>query len=292
MAETLDNPTLYFVCGHPRTGTNWVRHLLNLHPRIICDGESPFARFREIMDISKGQYWSLSRHPAYHEALERGIADTIRACTLTLRDQKPGAECIGDHTPRLLWAYVPGARLIHVTRDGRDVVVSWTFHQLATGMPIGEPFASLMAPQREALKADRFHFKAHPEQLLANESWVRDAAHRWACFMKWDRDTTLRMAAGEIASAPVHPVSYEKLHADVEAERRAMYRFLGVDPEEAEPLGFGSAPGRKGEDPLSNMRAAKVGEWKAYFTDDAKKWFKQAAGEVLVEFGYETDQNW
>jgi len=288
------NHTLFFVCGHPRTGTNWVRNLLNLHPRVHCDGESPFARFREVMESQRKFSWSLTARPSYFAALERGVADTIRACTLTLLEDKPGAECIGDHTPRLLWPYVPGARLIHVTRDGRDVLVSWTFHQLAKGFLVGEPFASRMAPQREAFAADPFHFKAHPESLLTCESWVRQVAGDWSNYMRWDRDTAQRMARDEIAQAPVHDVTYEALHADVEGERRKLYRYLGVDPEEAAPVALASntSPGRRGEDPMSNLRSARAGDWVSYFTDDARKWFNDAAGEALVEFGYEKDGNW
>ncbi len=294
MTEQTRDRTLFFVCGHPRTGTNWVRNLLNLHPKVYCDGESPFARFREIMDSAREQFWSLAKRPTYFEALERGVADTIRACTLTLLEDRPGAECVGDHTPRLLWPYVPGARLVHVTRDGRDVLVSWTYHQMATGFPVGEPYATQMSAQRAAFANDPFHFKAHPEELLACEPWVRHMARNWSCYMVWDRDTKDRMTRGEIAPAPVHDISYESLHADVEVERRKLYRFLGVDPEEAEPVALASntAPGRLDEDPTSNMRAARMGEWKTYFTDDTKRWFKESAGEALVEFGYERDSNW
>src|SRR5262249_54993259 len=134
------------------------------HPRVICDGESPFARFREIIDASANQFWSLCRHANYRAALERGFGAMVRDCTLTLLEQRPGAECVGDHTPRLLWPYVPGSRLIHVTRDGRDVLVSWTFHQLSTGFPVGEPFAGLMSAQRAAFAKDPFHFGSRPEE--------------------------------------------------------------------------------------------------------------------------------
>ncbi len=294
MSDPAHNPTLFFVCGHPRSGTNWVRNLLNLHPKVHCDGESPFARFREVMDTQRKFSWSLASRPAYFAALERGIADTIRACTLTLLDGKPGATCVGDHTPRLLWPYVPGERLIHVTRDGRDVLVSWTFHQLATGFLVGEPHATRMSAQREAFARDPFHFKAHPEQLLSCEAWVRLVAGDWSNYMRWDRDTRERMARGEIADAPVRAVAYEALHADVEGQRRELYRFLGVDPEEAAPIEARSntAPGRRGEDPKSTLRSAKAGDWVNYFTDDVRRWFKESAGEALVEFGYEKDAGW
>lgn len=245
------------------------------------------------MDVAAAQYWSLARRPRYREAMEKGLADMVRACTLTIAEDKPGAECVGDHTPRLLWPYVPDSRLIHITRDGRDVLVSWTFHQLPTGFPLGEPFASQMAPQRKAFDADPFHFSVNASDLLSCEAWVRESAKNWSCYMQWDRDTTQRIAAGELR-ARVHATTYERLHTDVERERRELYRFLSVDPDEAAPVGRDSltAPGRDGEDPKSQLRSAKVGEWKKYFTEDARRWFKEAAGPSLIEFGYEKDDSW
>jgi len=40
------------------------------------------------------------------------------------------------------------------------------------------------------------------------------------------------------------------------------------------------------------FRSGKTGEWKKYFTDEHKKIFKDAAGDLLVKLGYEKDGNW
>ena len=40
------------------------------------------------------------------------------------------------------------------------------------------------------------------------------------------------------------------------------------------------------------FRSGKTGEWKKYFTDEHKKIFKEAAGDLLVKLGYEKDGNW
>jgi hypothetical protein len=34
------------------------------------------------------------------------------------------------------------------------------------------------------------------------------------------------------------------------------------------------------------------GDWKQYFHDDAKRWFKEEANDLLVELNYETSDNW
>lgn len=40
------------------------------------------------------------------------------------------------------------------------------------------------------------------------------------------------------------------------------------------------------------FRSGKTGEWKKYFTDEHKKMFKDAAGNLLVKMGYEQNNNW
>ena len=40
------------------------------------------------------------------------------------------------------------------------------------------------------------------------------------------------------------------------------------------------------------FRSGKTGEWKKYFTDEHKKIFKDAAGDLLIKLGYEKDNDW
>src|SRR6059058_5661183 len=48
---------LFFVRGHPRSGTNWVGALLNLHPQINCFGEFHFEDIRNAIDTLQAQPW-------------------------------------------------------------------------------------------------------------------------------------------------------------------------------------------------------------------------------------------
>jgi hypothetical protein len=40
------------------------------------------------------------------------------------------------------------------------------------------------------------------------------------------------------------------------------------------------------------FRSGKTGEWKKYFKDEHKKLFKDVAGDLLAQLGYEKDNNW
>ena len=40
------------------------------------------------------------------------------------------------------------------------------------------------------------------------------------------------------------------------------------------------------------FRKGKIGEWKTVYTDELKEMFKQNYGSLLIEMGYEQDENW
>ena len=42
----------------------------------------------------------------------------------------------------------------------------------------------------------------------------------------------------------------------------------------------------------STFREGKIGAWKSRFTDEHKKAFKEIAGQLLIDLGYEKDFNW
>lgn len=50
---------------------------------------------------------------------------------------------------------------------------------------------------------------------------------------------------------------------------------------------FGTKPGEPG-----TFREGKIGSWKKYFTPEHKKAFKEVAGQLLIDLGYEKDMNW
>jgi len=40
------------------------------------------------------------------------------------------------------------------------------------------------------------------------------------------------------------------------------------------------------------MRSGRVEQWKELYTENHKKQFKELFGDVLVELGYENNNNW
>jgi hypothetical protein len=291
---------LFFVRGHPRSGTNWVGAVLNLHPQVNCFGEFHFEDIRNAIDLQQSHPWQITAREPLKSVMDECFRDMVRKAMLTLEGRKPGAHWIGDRTPRGLRVFIEGAPHFLIIRDGRDVLVSWTFHVLRMKSHVLDVIvpAELRAEfdvLHAKFHADADHFRKHPEELLSQEGWVRLVVGRWAGWKKSDLASIKRIEADDNgARAKLHVIRYEELHADTEGGRRKMYEFLGLDPDEALPLSgeTKTAPGFEQEDPMSFWRHGKVGDWKRYQTDRFKAWFKEEAGDVLAELGYERSDGW
>jgi len=63
-----------------------------------------------------------------------------------------------------------------------------------------------------------------------------------------------------------------------------------VEEHSFESMSDGRTRGEQDSD--SFVRKGVAGDWKQHFTPDLKDRFKKHAGQVLVDFGYETNQSW
>jgi hypothetical protein len=96
-------------------------------------------------------------------------------------------------------------------------------------------------------------------------------------------------------------VKYEDLRFDTISElERIVYELSNknIDGNEAlrivDQFSFEKQSGRKpGQESTSSfMRKGIVGDWKNYFTLEAKKKFDYYAGDALIGLGYEKDHSW
>lgn len=291
---------LFFVRGHPRSGTNWLGALLNLHPQVNCFGEFHFEDIRNAIDGLQSTPWQITAREPLKSVLDECFEDLVRRSILTLKARRPGARWIGDRTPRGLRVFLQNAPYILIVRDGRDVLVSWTYHilrQKPHAMDVLVPADIRPGFQRlyDRFQADSEHFTKHPAELLSDEGWVRMVAERWANWMRIDMTAADKIRAGEQGyNARLLEIRYEALHADTESWRRKLYEFLDLDPALAAALSVDSRTraGFDKEDPMSFWRHGQVGDWKKYSNDRFKQWFKESAGTELVGLGYEKDERW
>lgn len=290
---------LFFLRGHPRSGTNWIGAILNLHPEIFCTGEFQFEQTAAVVHRLLSSPWQICATDPVREALTGSYADLVRRCMIAgCATQRPEARWLGDRSPTPLMDLVPDARYIWLLRDGRDVLVSWTFHQLTKGREVIEwsipsHVAGWLLETTERFRENPAMFEQRPELLLEDEGWVRFTAEGWA--RRYEADSAaIRELQGAGSDDPVLPVRYEQVHADPEGERSRMYRFLGLDPARAEPISAESktTPGASDPNPTEFLRKGVVGDWQNYFTDRARAWFHEVAGESLIRAGYAKDEHW
>ncbi|MFG0260344.1 MAG: sulfotransferase domain-containing protein [Phycisphaerales bacterium JB041] len=298
-SATATRPGYFFVRGHPRSGTNWVSNLLNLHPAVSCTGEFHFETIYNAVHRTKSIPWQITGREPIRTELEDAFGDMVRRCvSRACRDHKPDAAWHGDRTPSDLLSWMSGARYIWVLRDGRDVAVSWTFHQLRKGREVIE--ASIPADASghllrlcDGFAEDPERFVREPELLLGDEAWVRHVAGTWDRRYRSDTGAVREIERPEF-DGEVLAVRYEDLHADTEAQRDRMLEFLGLDPAQSESPSAETftRAGYDSTDPTKYRRQGEVGDWKKYFTDQARAWYHDVAGDSLVRAGYAQDEHW
>jgi hypothetical protein len=144
---------IFFVGGAPRSGTTWLQRMLDAHPDVSCGGEGHFGKeLAEPLDALVGRRRQalqakneqIFRHTGGYalptEAEAEAEADHLlgTGILLALERQRAGrpVRAIGEKTPENLFLFArlkrvfPGAKLICIARDPRDVLASaWHFFQ-------------------------------------------------------------------------------------------------------------------------------------------------------------------
>lgn len=289
-----DQRTFFFINGHPRSGTNWLSSLCNLHPDVCCHGEFHYQVLYDALRRFTGKAWYVGSEAHVKPVAEDAMAQFVRRTFNASADQrKPGARVMGDHTPKPLMPLLPGAAYIVSIRDGRDVVVSWTFHLLRTGMPeiVHDETRAVFERELAKVSGDAGKLKDAAMNLMRDQEWVTRVAAGWALQVQNDLPTAelLRQQGSRVLV-----VRYEDMLANVEHGRGRLYEFLGVDPAKAGPLSreTHTTPGFGREDPSSFYRKGEAGDWKNYFDRHSAAWFKNVASRELIETGYETTDTW
>lgn len=168
-----------------------------------------------------------------------------------------------------------GLRYAVIYRDIRDASVSWYY--FVTNVRKHHYLREAVAP----LNFEQgIHY--YIDNFLASEvRWIRD----W----RTHRDPQMSVE-----------ITYEKLRADTVHVFGSACRFICGDLPEAvieqavSRNSFEQKSGRKPgqEDQKSFARKGVAGDWRSKFTPEHKARFKEIAGDLLIELGYEQDKNW
>jgi glycosyltransferase involved in cell wall biosynthesis len=310
----------FLLTGRARSGTSWLMRILDAHPEVLCRGEGRFfgARYRAGDTEVRSLHGALLASKPIRAWVEtsgwtrgrevRGqlaeMASLLSEGMLRRELERSGKRIVGDKTPltttsmlREVAELQPGTRVIQLIRDGRDVAVSSVHH--VWNSDVAEGGFHELDPEQRRLRAE---YRADPAGFVASGTSIFSDGMLAGTARDWARLVRSAMRQGrERFGEDYIEVRYEDLLERGPDEVRRILRFLGVEasPRTAasclraarfERSSHGRKPGT--EDSLSPARIGMVGDWSRVFTAADRRIFKEAAGDLLIELGYERDSGW
>jgi hypothetical protein len=274
-----------FVVGCPRSGTTLLRRMLDAHPELAITPETHWVsrlfekgdgltaagnvtpelvstlvgseRFKTLR-VSPERVWQLfeAEQPIAYARFVAGIYDLFGA--------RRGKPLVGDKTPgytraiRTLHELFPGARFVHLIRDGRDVCLSaTTWHRVRN------------------LEARFSSWREHP---------VLTAALWWEWHVRLAREAGAQLGAGVY-----YEMRYEALVSAPADELAALSTFLDLGFSEA-MLDFHVGRTKTEPELGSNKRwlppTPGLRDWRSQMPAEDAERFEAAAGDLLDELGY------
>jgi LPS sulfotransferase NodH len=184
----------------------------------------------------------------------------------------------------------PKAHLIAIYRDGRDVAVSYHFHNLRL-----RDFRKYRN-KVEAEAAYQHHIDGGKQVVpLLHRPTLNEACRDWV-----QCNTSVEIARQEFGERFLI-TSYEQLWADPVPFLTQVFSSLEVRCDRAlvesiarsktfSSVTKGRAPGVM--DPRSFYRTGKPGDWRNYFTAQSAAWFNENCGDWLIRLGYSSTLDW
>jgi hypothetical protein len=321
-----ESAPVFFVVGRAKSGTSWLMRLLNAHPEILCRGEGrffgrnfiredfkeqdriqPSSLYRAFLEAEYLQAWIERSVWTRGDDVEGHLINLTRMAThyfLTQRLTRSDKRIVGDKTPLVsagiiseTSAIYPEAKVIHIIRDGRDIAISMVHHRWNRARDEGGIYEldPEEARKREAYRGISEGTTKTGEGLFT-EKMIRSMATGWK-----EQISRSRKDGRALLGANYAEVKYEDLLERPEEEAKRLLEFLRADAGDevvrkcVDSASFETwADGRKRgqEDPSSFFRKGVAGDWQNVFTERDKEIFKEEAGDLLIDLGYEKDRDW
>ena len=264
-----------FISGFSRSGTSLTLDLFARHPAVSSIFESWLLTpdwgvtglFRQPQWNRRFYESQLGKIGHPHAAVqlvsyERAAADLGELLGRWLmRAMGPGRSYLVEKSPldaAALTSLFPDARLVHVIRDGRDVLMST------------KRAATSWAPE----------MVGKPEAV----------ARRWCTRVRALRDGSRHLRGG------VLEIRFESLRADTAGVARRLLSFANIPYDEAllEQIVRGTLLSAYPDHARSSgfRGQGEIGAWRESMTRSAGRRFDAAAGDLLVELGYADDRSW
>jgi hypothetical protein len=240
---------LVFVVGSPRSGTTFLAGAIGSLPGFVDLGEVPPVK-AAVPDIAALPPSEAAQRLRRILAVARrvGLVGSVRAV-----EQTPELA----HLVAAIPIAFPDAVVVHIVRDGRDVVCSllekpWLKREQPRADDAGLPYGSYARFWVEPVRREEFE----------SASDARRAAWVWRSYV-----TAARAASDAIE------VRYEEMTADPQGVAAVIARRLGAPPE---PLAAA----------LREAHASSVGRFRTDLTPEQLSQVEEEAGGLLRELGY------
>jgi LPS sulfotransferase NodH len=296
----------FFILGHARSGTTLLMRLIRLHKDVHANYQAHFftraPMLKSLVDSPEAQDWLSRKSNRWNHGRDlsplimRAAADFIME-----RDAaREGKRIVGDKSPsseihgqivRDMHAIYPDAKVIHIVRDGRDVLISERFRNFV------EESKHLSAEDQQisdALKADQTPF-TDGRRSIFTETFIRRFGKRWADDLSEIDAEAKRLFADQTLS-----LRYEDLLAQPFSEMIKIWNFLGADHDPALESEIQHEmnqnldeewQAKRNEAIASFLPKGKAGNWRSMYTKHDQQVFKDVAGNVLAQWKYENDLN-
>jgi hypothetical protein len=268
----------FLVNSHPKSGTHLLAKLMSLFPGVrwakaphesinfFADFREPAAPLGPTVPVGVNAPWPLPL-----AAARRALRHIPRAHFATVH--VPYSDALAGLLAE------QGMKALLILRDPRDVVVSQAHY--IPQKPLN-PNYPLYAP-----------LSHHDRIMLSIRGREATGPDNRGMF---NIETSFRAILGWNRSALNYTTFFEKLigprgggsTADQVAELRQLARHMGIkySPRDLKRV-ISHAFGKS-----ATFRKGMIGDWREQFTPEHKQAFKEVAGQLLIELGYERDLAW
>jgi hypothetical protein len=301
-----------FLVGSARSGTTWLSTALDAHSEVYCTEHRLFGRHFDVVHDGSGSAGRVRiTLQSYCDSLatccnlaslgedaQHRIEYALARSLFDLAHQQTDARLIVDKiTPYVgtatdvangIASVFPGAGIIHLLRDPRDVVVSGVMHWLGRWKGEG-PSAFQRQRDRWLLAGDN---SSNPGRLFCDAE-IEDWSRAWL----EAREVVQRLPS----DCRIHKVRYESLLNDRRTVLAQLFHWLGIDrtTEEVDraaarssfaAMSGGRAPGQS--HPGAHVRKGVAGDWKVWLTRHDGELLWSRLGDAMIAESYASDDSW